>query len=414
MEIRWTREKLIMFGYFILSNILLLDCTDNFPGTSILRKLKYVFLIILLVEFLFSEKKISKTSILVIGFLCMHTVLFGFVFINPSVNELTKIHCREMLIYLLFLFLTLNVVERYNCKLRFIEATSASFSIFFCWCALTHFSDFVNPLYYIFVFSRGARIRSQFGTGSPNYMGYYCFIALVFFHSLWYEYKWRNKLTQKRKIYLLGISSLTVLILFSTGSRSSILSFTIFAVACLYQQYIKERLGKSAFWMSGIAVGFILIIMFSNWSAIWQNANRKENISINMPVFEEMDAWKTGMGYIESSGFYNDSYGYDTWPVDIYYLYIFLSTGIVGSFIMLIPFVYMLIELLKKRKGFSKSVILPAYLAILFDGFWQVNIFTYRYIATLFIGVLLLSSISLRDKYSLPGKGYYEETKQVS
>lgn len=414
MEIRWTREKLIMFGYFILSSILLLDCTDNFPGTSILRKLKYLFLIFLLIEFTVSRKKISKTSIFVIGFLCIHTVLFGLVFINPSVNELTKIHCREMLIYLLFLFLILNAVERYNCKLRFIEATCAGFSVFFCWCALTHLSDFVNPLYFMFVFSRSDRIRSQFGTGSPNYMGYYCFIALVFFYSLWYEYKQRNRLTQKRKIYLLGISGLTVLILFSTGSRSSILSFIIFVVVCVYQQYIKERLGKSAFWIAGIVACFILIIMLFNWSSIWQNANRRENISINMPVFEKMDAWKTGMGYVESSGFYNDSYGYDTWPVDIYYLYIFLSTGVVGSIIMLIPFGYMLIKLLRKRKGFAKSVILPAYLAILFDGFWQVNIFTYRYIATLFIGVLLLSSISLRDKYSLPRKGYYEETKQVS
>ena len=54
---------------------------------------------------------------------------------------------------------------------------------------------------------------------------------------------------------------------------------------------------------------------------------------------------------------------------------------------------------------------LSVYIAILFDGLWQVNIFTYRYIATLFIGVLLLITISLQDKRGLGEIRRNEKTK---
>lgn len=396
MEIKCTKSNLIMFGYFIAATILLLDCTDNFPGTSLLRKFKYIFIVILLLDFITSNlKRISKPCAVVVGCLMLHTVLFGVVIVNPAVAELTKTHFSEMMIYLLFLGFLTNAVERYRCELKFIEATSAACAIFMLWTGVTHISNFVNPLYYIYVFSRNARIRSHFGVGDPNYMGYYCLIALVFFFVLWYKYLENNTLTKKRKYFLLGISGWTVLILFSTGSRSSVLSFLIFIAIWCYKKYLKPKWGKNAFLY--IALLFIICVAFVglNWTDIWGNANREANISVNIPVFNHLNAFWKGMGYIESAGFYNDAYGYDTWPVDIYYLYIFLSTGVIGTVIISIPLVYILVKLLKKSDDFVDKLILPAYLAILFDGMWQVNIFTYRYIATLFIGALLLISISL-------------------
>ena len=407
-----SKKKFIFIGYFVVALILLLDCTNNFPGIFYLRKLKYVYIMILAVDFMTCRRKqITKISAVVMFFLFFHTLLFGIVFVNPDVLELTRIHCREMVIYLLFLMLMTNAVERYNCKLKFIEATCAAFAGFMLWCGITHISNFVNPMYFIYVFNRTDRVRSEFGTGSPNYMGYYCFIALVFFYALWYEYNETNRLTQKKKYGLLGISLWTILILLSTGSRSSILSFFLFATICIYQLYFRERLGKAKCLFVILAVGVALIFVYMNWTSIWGNANREANISINVPVFRQMNAFWKGMGYIESAGFYNDAYGYDTWPVDIYYLYIYLSTGIIGSLIIAIPLLYILYRLIRKKDNFTRYVMLSVYIAILFDGLWQVNIFTYRYIATLFIGVLLLITISLQDKRGLGEIRRNEKTK---
>lgn len=399
-----SKKNLILIGYFVLASILLLDCTNNFPGTILLRKFKYIYLLMLILDFFCSKIKwISKTLVFVLSILILHTVLFGLIFVNPTVLGLTRIHFREMIIYLVLLFFLANAVERYNCRLKFIEATCSAFAVYLIWCGITYFSHFVNPLYYIYVFNRSDRIRSDFGTGSPNYMGYYCFVALIFFFSLWHEYRQNGKLTKKIKYALLGISGWTVLILFSTGSRSSILSFLIFSIISFYNTYLKPRFGKSLYLITTIAVIVIICILYANWSEIWRNANREANITVNLPVFNQMNAMWKGMGYIESSGFYYGSYGYETWPVDIYYLYIFLSTGVFGTVIMSIPLGYILFRLIKSRDIFIRHIMLPAYAAVLFDGFWQVNIFTYRYIATLFIGVLLIISISLRDKYDLIG-----------
>ena len=399
MEKMYTRSNIIMMGYFLMATVLILDCTDNFPGTSILRKLKLVFLFFLVLDFIScSNKKITKTGLMVVGVLIIHTVLFGSVFVNPNVRQLTRIHCREMLIYLFLLGFLLNAVERYHCRFQFIEATCSAFTIFMLWSGTTHISNFVNPFYFIYVFSRNARIRSDFGTGSPNYMGYYCFIALVFFYAMWFEYRRNNQLTTKRKYYLLGISGWTSLILFSTGSRSSILSSMIVVVICFFEYFMKKypKKIKNLYGMIIIVLGIVLV--YTSWSTIWENANREANISVNIPIFRQMNAFWKGMGYIESSGFYADAYGYDTWPVDIYYLYIYLSTGVIGSIMIAIPLLFILYKLIRYKDDFIRYVMLPSYVAILFDGFWQVNIFTYRYVATLFIGVLLLVSISLPDR----------------
>ena len=135
------------------------------------------------------------------------------------------------------------------------------------------------------------------------------------------------------------------------------------------------------------------------------DANRDGNYEINLPIFEQMGAFWTGMGYIESAGFLNGAYGYETFPVDVYYLYIYLSTGVIGSVIIAIPLIYMLIKLIRKKTWFAQIIGLSIYIAMLFDAFWQVNLFTYRYIPTLFLAVLIITEISKKEETT------FEKTK---
>ena len=138
---------------------------------------------------------------------------------------------------------------------------------------------------------------------------------------------------------------------------------------------------------------------------IWADANRDGNYEINLPIFEQMGAFWTGMGYIENAGFLNGAYGYETFPVDVYYLYIYLSTGVIGSVIIAIPLIYMLIKLIRKKTWFAQIIGLSIYIAMLFDAFWQVNLFTYRYIPTLFLAVLIITAISKKEETT------FEKTK---
>lgn len=380
----------ILILYFITALILLLDVTDNFPLITILRKVKYPMLFIMFADALRERKFIlGYKSLLVLSFFYIHTIIFGLIAINPDVQLQTATHFREMMIYLVYLTLSVEMITRKQCYVEYIEGICLAFTIFFIWTGVTHFSDFVNPLYYPMVFFRYGRIRSNFGTASPNYIGYYAFVALVFYYLLWRTWKRDNKLTKTNKYVLILIISYILCILFSTASRSSILSLLLFAGCCFLFQYKKFTKATRNIIIVIVAIVLIVFLMM-NWQSIWSNSNRSENVNINMPIFEQMNAEKFGMGYIESSGFYLDAYGYDTWPVDNYYLYIYLATGVVGTVLTFIPLAIILVNYLRKERNVTQKILLAAYIALLFDGFWQVNLFTYRYIATLFINTLLL------------------------
>lgn len=376
--------------YLITVAILLLDVTNNFPMISMLRKMKYVLMFIMLMDAIHSRNfRINKKALYVLVLLFTHTILFGFVWINNTVIHLTLVHAREMLIYLILLTLTVEMIERKRCYVEFLECIVVAFSVFFIWIGITHFSHFVNPIYYPMVLMRNTRIRSNFGTASPNYVGYYAFVAIILYYLLWWTWKKRGTLTQGKKQLIALIAFWTMCILFSTASRSSIISLAIFAVICFIVQY-KKIPDNARKWIIIFCIATAAIFLIFNWNSIWKDANRAENVSINIPIFNEMNAEWKGMGYLESSAFYLGFYGYDTWPVDIYYLYIYLTTGKIGSILIFSALIFILIVYLRKKKDTIRYILLAAYVAMLFDGFWQVNLFTYRYIATLFINAILL------------------------
>ena len=57
--------------------------------------------------------------------------------------------------------------------------TYLALALFMLWCALTHISNFVNPIYFVNIFSRADRFRSHFGMGDVNYCGNYCIYMLI-------------------------------------------------------------------------------------------------------------------------------------------------------------------------------------------------------------------------------------------
>lgn len=56
-------KNLIFLMYFVTMTILLLNCTDNLPITFQLRKIKYLFIALLIADFIFSgDYLVSKVS----------------------------------------------------------------------------------------------------------------------------------------------------------------------------------------------------------------------------------------------------------------------------------------------------------------------------------------------------------------
>ena len=96
-----------------------MDRMDNVPGGvfSALRKLKYLYLILLVVYLITNVlngglKKREGSAFFVIMVFIVHTLIWGLGFVNYNLIPETSFHMREMLLLLLFIFGTALVYSR--------------------------------------------------------------------------------------------------------------------------------------------------------------------------------------------------------------------------------------------------------------------------------------------------------------
>lgn len=392
-------KNLVFLMYFVTMTILLLNCTDNLPITFQLRKIKYLFIALLIADFIFSgDYLVSKVSAYVIIGFAVHALVFCLLFTNQRVAMDTYLHLREMIIYLVMLFFLVNAVERYHALTLFTELTAVSLVVFLLWTGFTHLQDFVAPRYWLLVFLRDARVRHDFGMIQYNYAGFFCAVGLIIFYAVYRLHRRAGSVTCGEAAAFFAMELYTGAILLSTGSRGSILMAAVFFATAFVRSRTFRELGRRRYVVVLLMLFFAGVILYANRSFLNAQGTRLENFTVNWPFFLEEGRYFTGMGYMESSGFIDQSYGYATWPVDIYYLYIFFSTGILGFIMVVAILLFLFARLAKDHSWFIYNISFPLYLASLVSALGQVNLFTYRYIAALFTAVLFLAPFGIEGR----------------
>ena len=109
----------------------------------------------------------------------------------------------------------------------------------------------------------------------------------------------------------------------------------------------------------GLIVGLILIVvlllLFSSENGIaglFTLSNRSYNFIYNIPVLEKSGRLWIGLGLIGSGEFYQLPQ-YNTFFVDNYFLYVLMSTGIIGSIFILCFMIYILKRLVNQSSNDS-------------------------------------------------------------
>ena len=256
------------------------------------------------------------------------------------------------------------------------------------WSAITHFDDFVNPIYYVNIFSRSTRFRADFGMSDVNYCGNYCLYEILLLIYLIHYWKSRSvKLSLTQKVIVCFAAIISVTMLFSTASRSAILSLAIFCGLLLvpkcWSVFIRRwKLLVPIFTIILLAVS---IALFANdkVSEVWTESNREGNFDINYPIFLEYGDIINGMGYADNSLYLTKGYGYGTTAMDVYYLYILFCSGILGSIIVFGQMIYILYQVIRNSKMQNSIWIISLYFMMLFYCVWQVNYMNYRYFTSI-------------------------------
>ncbi len=385
MKIAIEEKKLVMGLYCATMLMSMLSIVDNVPLIGVMYNVKYLYLV-LIMFFCFYDGVLvwNRRIVVAIGLLILHTILYGVIFVNPRIQYDTDIHFQQLIAMYILTFFSCIYVYKKDCYLLFLEMTYLAMALFISWCALTHTGDFVNPVYFVNIFSRSERFRAAFGMGDVNYCGNYCIYLLIISFFLWCEWKKQGKKPDKKLIIaMIFVDAITLCMLFSTASRSAIISLTLFFVlyTILKLRYAIIRNWKLVLSVGGILVLLVVIVLAATgaMSSMWQESNREGNYSINYPIFLEYGNYLNGMGYMDNSGFLNKVYGYDTTAMDVYFLYIPFATGILGATIIFLQMIYILYQLLRHSHTEGRDLSLSLFVMMLYYAIWQVNYMNYRY-----------------------------------
>ena len=140
----------------------------------------------------------------------------------------------------------------------------------------------------------------------------------------------------------------------------------------------------------------VALVATGVFADIWGKSNRDLNITINYPLFKTYGSPWTGLGFIENAAFQSGRslFPMATSSLDMYFVYIYFATGLLGSIMLGLALLIILIKLLVNKRTDMNILAIGFYSAMLFFAFWQCNLFTHRYISSYVISTIFLCTMS--------------------
>ena len=147
---------------------------------------------------------------------------------------------------------------------------------------------------------------------------------------------------------------------------------------------------------AGAVILPVLLYITDFWNYFWASSNRGLNISANLPWVPILGNIWTGMGFVENEVFITDArnnwisaFGVATSSLDMNYLYIYCTTGILGCVVMALILLILGISLYKNRHRKYGFYYIVLFIVILFYAFMETILFTYRFWAMMIPYVIL-------------------------
>ena len=390
---------------FIMLTGMILSGTDFFLAGAA-AKIKYLFMLYCLIDFLqYRKNNLSLNLVVMFLILTMYVLLWRYVFVNPNMAGYISDHTMIMLYYLLLLIPSVQEVLHYRCIREYTITSCAAIIIALFVQVLTHSNEWIlNPVFAVRSFLAHNIVRSSFGFLHPNYVGNMCFLIILLLFIIYLEFSDNPLLHSRSKLLILLLVCISFWILFTTSSRTAFISIFIFALGVIIVR-ISEKVHftpESLKYLKRflIIASFLLVIVFFGsgaWDYIWNNSNRSLNVTQNVHWVPILGSIWTGMGFVENAQFVSDPYngslsafGVRTSSLDMNYLFIYCTTGILGCCMMASILIILGVSLYKNRGQRYGEYYLILYICLLFYGIWETILFTYRFWAMLVPHVILI------------------------
>ncbi len=394
----------LLVNFIMLAGIMLSE-TDFFLA-GVMAKVKYLFMLFCLIDILqYRKNSLSLNLVVLFLILIMYVLLWRYVFVNPDMAIYISDHTSIMIYYLLLLIPSVQEVLHYRCIRGYSITSCAAIIVALFLQVMTHSDEWVlNPVFAVRSFIAHDLVRSSFGFIHPNGVGNLCFIIIILLFVIYLEFSDNPLFYSRSKLLIVLLGCITFMVLLATSSRTAFISIVIFLLGASIVRitgkvHLTPESKKILKWGS-ITVLLILGVVFvvsGAWDYIWLKSNRSLNVTENVHWVPILGNIWTGMGFVENAQFISDPYnggisafGVKTSSLDMNYLFIYCTTGILGCCMMASILIILGVSLYKNRSQKYGGYYLVLFVTLLFYAFWETILFTYRFWAMIVPHVILL------------------------
>ncbi|MBH0156611.1 hypothetical protein IHV10_09545 [Fictibacillus sp. 5RED26] len=200
------------------------------------------------------------------------------------------------------------------------------------------------------------RVRNFFGFIHPNTAANVCFLSIV---SSFYL---TNYVLRKRgsKILLYLTNIFVFLIMLSTGSRGAITSTFVFYCTFFLIKYIYKVSTSVRYILSTLLVSLLCVCYLTfngiNTQKVLDYTNRYANWEYSINYLLDNKMFLLGVG-LTNPGYFYTTGRYHFLSSDNWFVYIFITMGVIGVFLVIMLVSYILLKLLNEPK--SVNIFLP-------------------------------------------------------
>ncbi len=399
-----SKKYVFLLINFVMMTGIMFSVTDFFLG-GLGTKFKYVYILYCLVDIISHKERLCSWNLAtVFSLLIFYVLAWGFIFKNPIVAVQIAQHRKTMLIYLAMLIPCALEVIHYKCIEEYTLSSGAALLLVLIIQVASHRNEIIfNPVFAVRSFLSHELVRSTFGYLDTNFVGNTCFlIGCVLFMA--YIYHLENPLFHSQiRILSVLIGLFVFYIMLCTSSRTPFICMAAFiggATVIRLSDFIhlshasikalRTYVATAIFLLSG------LLYITGFWGRIWAGSNRGLNVSRNLPWVPIIGNIWTGMGFVENEAFITDAsnnwisaFGVATSSLDMNYLYIYCTTGILGCIVMALILLILGFGLYKNRRLKYGYYYLLLFVVVLFYAFMETILFTYRFWAMMIPYVVL-------------------------
>lgn len=284
----------------------------------------------------------------------IYVILFGKILENDQLKELIDFNFGAMFIFYLIVFLMADYLDSNKKKIEFVKnsfwilAITTIIISLLNWHMVLSINELVNNF-----FKGYTRERYAFGFYHPNAVANIALCIILLSILLMVE-------NGKRKIYIIIDIIMCYLILVSS-SRTSVCALILFFVLYMYSNLKQKIFNKH--WkvlintVLIIILGLLLLISNNNIAeSLFVVSNRSYNFIYNIPILIKSGRFLIGLGFIGSGEFYQ-LHVYNTFFVDNYFLYVLMSTGLIGLVFIVSFIIWLCYRLLKGKNNSMKKVV---------------------------------------------------------